>query len=103
MLAPFRIVALMLAGSVALVAQVEPTNVKARASRITELSKQLRWDDKQGRDRYLAAKDATTKRALTEVDGFVTESFVGTTATNRVKEELDKLFGHSAGTLERFS
>jgi hypothetical protein len=69
-----------------------------RMSNVRSLLRELRWNDVEGRTKYLQTKDDTTRDVLREVDGFIGESVSPRTATlDQVKAGLDALLGHSKG------
>jgi hypothetical protein len=67
---------------------------------VGRLLKELRWHDNESHQQYLRIKDERTKRLLSEVDGFVTESYSpGTATADQVKAGLDALLGHKKGDM----
>lgn len=69
-----------------------------RANTVRKLLNELRWHDAEDNERYLKIVDERTKRVLSEVDGFVAESFLpGTATADRVKAGLDALLNHKKG------
>src|SRR4249919_3299887 len=71
-----------------------------RVESVGRLLKELRWHDNKSHQQYLRIKDERTKRLLSEVDGFVTESYSpGTATADQVKAGLDALLGHKKGDM----
>jgi hypothetical protein len=80
----------------------DPTPTTNRTNAVARQLKELRWSTSEGHDAYLQIKDNITKRLLTEVDGFIAETFSPrSTTTVQVKAGLDALLDHKKGsTLE---
>jgi len=61
------------------------------------LLKQLRWHDESSHNQYIATRGDVTKHLMTEIDGFVTESFQpGTSGPDQIKAGLGVLLGYAA-------
>jgi hypothetical protein len=73
----------------------------ARATTVAELLKDLRWHDNPSHDRYLDIRAERMQSLLSEIDGFVTETFSPGSATAvAVQDGLDALLGHKRGNLD---
>jgi hypothetical protein len=69
-----------------------------RLSDVRSLLHELRWNDVEGREKYLQTKDDTTRHLLREVDGVIAESVSPrTTSVDQVKAGLDALLGYKKG------
>ena len=88
-----------LAGWQAAFAQAQTTAAPAdRANNVRQLSNELRWHDAEGHKQYLRIKEDRTKRLLSEVDGFISETVSpSATTAGQVKAGLDALLGHTMG------
>lgn len=71
-----------------------------RATRVGALSGQLHWHDEAGRKRYEAVKDQVTQTLLSEIDGYIGESFDPRSATaEQVQKGVDAFLGYREGGL----
>ena len=92
---------LLVFGHVARAQSPSPAPTTSRASDVARLLKELRWSTVEGHQEYLRIKDDTTKRLLTQVDGFIAETFSPrTTTTAQVKAWLDALLNHKKGSMQ---
>jgi hypothetical protein len=70
---------------------ISPTS---RADLVAKLLKELRWQDREGLDRYLTVREDLTERVLREIDGYVSETVPNRNATLDLSKRLDRLLGH---------
>lgn len=68
--------------------------------RVKTLSQQLLWHDESGMKQYDSVKDTVTERLLSEVDGFISDSFNADLATtDQVRAGLRVLLNHKKSDL----
>jgi hypothetical protein len=67
-------------------------------AQIRTLAKQLRWQTESGRKHYEAEKAELTRNVLSEVDQYITETFVPDSVTaEQVQSGLNNLLGYTKG------
>lgn len=67
-------------------------------ARIRALEKQLRWQTDSGQKRYEAEKTELTQSVLSEIDQYISETFVpGSATAEQVQSGLNKLLGYEKG------
>jgi hypothetical protein len=69
-----------------------------RGARIRALAEELRWRTEYGRKRYEAEKSELTHNVLSEIDQYITETFVpGSATAEQVQSGLNDLLGYTKG------
>jgi hypothetical protein len=97
-----RVTAVWLAVSGSAVSAQTPATPVNRVENVARLLKELRWSTNEGHEDYLRIKNDTTKRLLTEVDGFIAEAFSPrSTTTDQVRAGLDALLNNAKGSMQQ--
>lgn len=81
-------------------AQENSRNASSYAEKIKALVQQLRWRDEAGLERYESTKDRITSEILSDVDGFISDTFKPSSATLEfVRAGLNALLGYKSGDI----
>ena len=78
-----------------------PHALADRAATVRSLLAELKSDNSEGNERYLAIRDEYTNRIWSEVDTFVSEGVSPRAGTDVIKTDLDTLLNHTRGDLLR--
>jgi hypothetical protein len=78
-----------------------PRALADRAATVRSLLTQLKSDNFEGNEHYLAIREDYANRIWNEVDTFVAEAVPPRATADAVKADLDTLLGHSRGDLLR--
>jgi hypothetical protein len=78
-----------------------PRALTDRAATVRNLLKELKSDNSEGNEHYLAIREDYANRIWNEVDEFVAEAVPPRATADAVTAELDTLLGHSRGDLLR--
>jgi len=78
-----------------------PRALAERAAGVRTLLAELKSDNSEGNERYLAIRDEYANRIWSEVDAFVSEGVSPRAGTDTIKTDLDTLLNHTRGDLLR--